>query len=172
MDFCRSRNGQTVEIVKLSKRFGQLRAVENLDLVLFLVQLGSPFWDSVRFCLFFSVTQSKKTLVGRIGHLDWGDVPGRNLCTTGPQRCREDDDAWNALWFDSSQQRSLLRLRLGSTRGGAMKKTKSERILRYLKISWDILRYLEISWDILSMLWLRGAGAGKADSPIDLVEWV
>lgn len=43
MDFCRSRNGQTVEIVKLSKRFGQLRAVENLDLVLFLVQLGSPF---------------------------------------------------------------------------------------------------------------------------------
>ena len=58
MDFCRSRNGQTVEIVKLSKRFGQLRAVENLDLVLFLVQLGSPFWDSVRFCLFFSVTQS------------------------------------------------------------------------------------------------------------------
>lgn len=30
-----SRNGQTVEIVKLSKRFGQLRAVENLDLVMY-----------------------------------------------------------------------------------------------------------------------------------------
>ena len=30
----RSRNGQTVEISKLSKQFGQMRAVDNLDLVL------------------------------------------------------------------------------------------------------------------------------------------
>ena len=32
-DHRRSRNGQTVEIVKLSKSFGQLTAVDNLDLV-------------------------------------------------------------------------------------------------------------------------------------------
>ena len=61
---------------------------------------------------------------------------GRESCTRDDSMARwlrEDDDAWNALWFDSSQQRSLLRLRLGSTRGGAMKKTKSERILGYLE---------------------------------------
>eukprot|EP00434_Breviolum_minutum_P015059 symbB.v1.2.013278.t2/scaffold879.1/size325971/25 len=31
----RSRNGQTVEISKLSKQFGQMRAVDNLDLVMY-----------------------------------------------------------------------------------------------------------------------------------------
>lgn len=66
---------------------------------------------------------------------------GRESCTRDDpidsmvRWLREDDDAWNALWFDPSQQRSLLRLRLGSTRGGAMKKAKSERLLRYLEIS-------------------------------------